>query len=608
VICTLRASARGSTTASTVRWIIDNGTAVKKGEKLIELDDSGLQDILKSRALEVEQDAAVHAKAVDNLKLIRTDNEIAVRLAEITLRLAELRLKRAKAEDQDLREELQLKVEEARLGLKRVKAQAGVKEAAALAAVQVQASLLAQAKARKNDVEAELPKCVLRAPQDGVVVYYVPEQVRGGGGTQQTIVAQGEPVREGQKLLQITDPSRMQVKVRVHEALVSHLHPEDPRDKGSGQRAQVRVDAFPNRVLTGHVKAVATVASQQDWFAADVKLYRTVVSIDTPSEGLRPGMSAEVRILAQQTPGPVLQVPLQSVVGTGQKRFCLVLGDKEVHVREVATGLGNDLAVEIRSGLKEGERVILSPRGLARRLAPWMDNKGKRPAVQGPARRATTIVVRSVKPADESRGRSWIDTYGLTSRDLERIAALPAVRQAVPVRSFPQEARRLSRRSDANVVATTPEYAEVNGLSVAEGRFLTGADGDHFRNVVVLGATIADQLFRGEEPVGATIFLGGTAYVVVGVLNDQDKAVGGPAAGEANRGIYLPLQTCQARFGERVRITRGATRRAEAVALHEILVSVRAPGDVAVTVEDIREILEQGHTQKDWAVEAPSGS
>jgi putative ABC transport system permease protein len=319
-------------------------------------------------------------------------------------------------------------------------------------------------------------------------------------------------------------------------------------------------------------------------------------------------MSAEVRILAQQTPGPVLQVPLQSVVGAGQKRFCLVVADKEVQEREVVTGLSNDLAVEIRSGLKEGERVIISPRGLARRLDPSLYNKGKRPPLQGQARRASTVVVRSVKPADESRGRSWIDTYGLTYRDRERIVALQAVRQAVPVRSFPQAARRLNRLVFANVIATTPEYAEINGLSVAEGRFLTGADGDHFRNVVVLGATIADQLFPGEEPVGATIVLGGTGYVVVGVLYDQDEAAGGSAAWEANRGVYLPLRTCQVRFGERVRIVRGATRRAEAVALHEILVSVRAPGDVAGTVEDIREILEQGHAQKDWTVQAPSGS
>jgi RND family efflux transporter MFP subunit len=607
LICTVKTRTRGSTVASTIRWVIDDGTVVKKGEKLIELDDSGLRDELQSQALELERAVADHAKAVDDLKLVRMDTETDIRLAEIAIRLVELRAKRANVDDPDQKEQSQLEVEQARLGLKRTKALARVKEAAAQAEVRMHASRVALQKARKNELEAELARCVLRAPQDGMVVYYVPEQVRGGGGTQQSIVAQGEPVREGQKMLQIPDLSRMQVKVRVHEALVSHLHDEGPGDRDRWQRAQIRVDAFPNGVLTGHVKTVDTVASQQDWFSSDVKLYKTVVAIDTPAEGLKPGMSAEVRIVAQQTPGPALQVPVQSVVAAGQKRFCLVVTDKEVQEREVVTGLSNDLAVEIRSGLKEGERVLLSPRGLARRLGPWMDNQGKRPSAQGQARRASAIVVRSVKPADAPRARSWIETYGLSHRDYERIAALPAVRQAVPVRSFPQEARHLARVSSAQVVATTPEYADVTGLSVAEGRFLTEEDGRHFRNVVVLGAAVADKLFPGEEPVGATLVLGKTGYAVVGVLSDQDEATGGLAAWEANRGIYLPLRTCQVRFGERVVIVRGGRRSAEAVALHAILVSVRAPGDMAGAAEDIREILEQGHTLKDWAVEAPSG-
>src|SRR5262249_10170846 len=227
--------------------------------------------------------------------------------------------------------------------------------------------------------------------------------------------------------------------------------------------------------------------------------------------------------------------------------------------------------------------------------------KGKQSAGQGQARGPADIVVRSVRPAGDSARRAWVETYGLTHTDRERIAALPAVRQAVPGRRLPHEARRPSRFSLANAVAPPPEYAEVKGLRPAEGRFLIEEDGHHVRNVAVLGATVADQLFLGEEPVGATIILGGSAYVVVGVLRDEDERRGGLAAWEANRGSYLPLRTCQARFGERVRIIRGGTRRAEAVALYAILVTVRAPGDVPATVEDIREILEQTHPQQDWS-------
>ncbi len=116
-------------------------------------------------------------------------------------------------------------------------------------------------------------------------------------------MAQGEPVREGQKMMQIPDLSQMLVNVRVHEAMVSTCTTKRmPTDKSTWQTAQIRVDAFPSRILHGHIKTVDTVASQQDWFASDVKVYKTMVSIDEPMEGLKPGMSAEVTIYRRRKP------------------------------------------------------------------------------------------------------------------------------------------------------------------------------------------------------------------------------------------------------------------------------------------------------------------
>src|SRR5207245_8796534 len=104
-------------------------------------------------------------------------------------------------------------------------------------------SVFEQESAKKKEYEEEITKCVVLAPQDGLVVYYVPEQVRGGGGSQQSIVAQGEPVREGQKMMQIPDLTQMLVNVKVPEALVRNLHnEEDPGDKSTWQMAKVRVD------------------------------------------------------------------------------------------------------------------------------------------------------------------------------------------------------------------------------------------------------------------------------------------------------------------------------------------------------------------------------
>jgi HlyD family secretion protein len=150
---------------------------------------------------------------------------------------------------------------------------------------------------------------------------------------------------------------------------VSNLRNErDPKDKSTWQIAQIRIDAVPNRVLHGHVKTVDTVAGQQDWFAADVKLYKTVVSIDEPVQGLKPGMSAEVTIYADESPTEVMVVPVQAIVGTislGANPKCYVVGtDGQPEPHDIVVGMSNQQVVEVKSGLNEGDKVVLNPTSL----------------------------------------------------------------------------------------------------------------------------------------------------------------------------------------------------------------------------------------------------
>ncbi len=101
----------------------------------------------------------------------------------------------------------------------------------------------------------------------------------------------------------------------------------------------------------------------------------------------------------------------------------------------------------------------------------------------------------------------------MTFQDLDRIAALPEVDQVVPVRSFTLEARRMDRLVNAQLQATTPAYAELNRLDLANGRFLIDADNEYFRNVVVIGPKVADALFPGDGALGETILMPKSLYV-----------------------------------------------------------------------------------------------
>ncbi len=274
-------------------------------------------------------------------------------------------------------------VDEKKRLLERVQSQAKSKESQAVTDLSAKKSVYEMESDRYRDYQEEVRKCKLYAPQDGLVVYYVSEQSRFGAGAQNAIVAQGEPVREGQKLMRIPDLNKMLVNTKVHEAQVSRLRGEERDSSGNvlfpGMPAHIRLDPYPDRVLKGHVKSVATVASQQDFFSADVKVYQTMVSIDDPLEGMKPGMSAEVTILVDTSNDPTLIVPIEGIVGTvatGKNRQCFVMTPDGPEERDIVVGLTNEKMAEIRSGLNEGDQVILNPKSLANEKAKARANRG----------------------------------------------------------------------------------------------------------------------------------------------------------------------------------------------------------------------------------------
>jgi multidrug resistance efflux pump len=478
----VKARSQGSTNATTIKWIIDDGSHVmanrpehlrngvlgdwvwphnneipyalrgkpltdeeKKdpeikarfdkvkvwSDLLVELDASGLEEQLKTKQIEVETARAAWIKADEDYKIQLSQNESDLQTALTTLTIAEIDLNKyvegdypqlrkeiegriliarsdlemwrdrvqwsermvkgtyitaaqeaadkARARSAEInvlkveeelkvlqnytlpreRKDKQSKVDEAKRNLDRVEKQNAAKEATTKAEAKAKKSIYDQEMKRMKDIDDQIKECLIYAPQDGLVVYHVDERSRFGMGSRQSMVAQGEPVSEGQRLIRIPDLRRMLVNTKVHEAMISRVK--------AGQPGRIRVDAYPDRDLTGQIKSVATVASQQDWMSADVKVYQTMVSIDEEVQGLKPGMSAEVTILTDTEAENAITVPVQAILGSidmGRKRKCFVLTARGPEERDVVVGISNDKMVEIREGLQEGEQVVLNPRVL----------------------------------------------------------------------------------------------------------------------------------------------------------------------------------------------------------------------------------------------------
>jgi multidrug resistance efflux pump len=479
IYCRVKARSQNATSATTIKTVIDDGSEVVKdrpkdqvrsilswdkknatydektvnrdgvrvvevtdektgqthySDLIVELDDSGLQDQLKTEKIALDKAEADKIQAEENYKIVVSQNDSDLQTKRTVLELATIDLEkyqkgdfpqslkdvegRIKIAESDVEQQrdraawaqrmlkkgyytvsqsdseqsklqsleltlakvleekrvltdpgyglrkrtetdLKNKVSQASDELQRAIGQARAKEVQARTERDTKKSLWEQEKTRYDEIAAEIKKCKIAAPQDGIVVYYVPEQARYGGGSQQSIVAQGEPVREGQKLMQIPDLKHMLVNTKVHEAMVSRVH--------KGQPAVIRADSFPDRPLRGQVDSVATISSQQDFMSADVKVYATKIAIEDPMEGLKPGMNAAVTITVADVLDHVLTVPVQGIVGSaemGKKRKCFVVTPDGPVERDIVVGMSNEKMAEIRDGLKEGDEVVLNPKAV----------------------------------------------------------------------------------------------------------------------------------------------------------------------------------------------------------------------------------------------------
>jgi HlyD family secretion protein len=198
---------------------------------------------------------------------------------------------------------------------------------------------------RLKQLKEGLAKHVMTAPQDGTLAY-ASDNWRGNGEK----LHEGSMIYRNQPVFVLPDMTKMQVKVGIHESLVSKVKPN--------QKATIRVEAFSSFALPGTVKSVSPLSASTRWEASNN--YQVIVTIDKFPEGikLKPGMTAEVEILVGEYPN-VLAVPIQSVASFGRKKFVFVETGREYVPREVEIGNTNISFVEITSGLKENEVVAL---------------------------------------------------------------------------------------------------------------------------------------------------------------------------------------------------------------------------------------------------------
>ena len=203
---------------------------------------------------------------------------------------------------------------------------------------------------RLKKLQEQLEACTIKAPSPGQVVYS--SSMDRWARMNNRMIEEGSEIHERQQIISIPDTSAMKVEIKVHETWIDKVQPD--------QQAKITVAAFPDETFTGKVLKKAPLADPEDWISPDHKVYTTDVSIEGTHDSLKTGMTAKVEIMIEELE-EVIIVPVQTVVSREGKKFCYVLASQESEPREVETGGFNDNFVEIKSGLLEGEKVLLNP-------------------------------------------------------------------------------------------------------------------------------------------------------------------------------------------------------------------------------------------------------
>jgi HlyD family secretion protein len=94
IVVRVKAGSKGSTIASTIKWVIDDGTQVKAGDPIVELDDSGFQETLKTQKNTVNKATSDWIDAKSKVAIAVSQNESDIKSAEVLLNLAELDLRK----------------------------------------------------------------------------------------------------------------------------------------------------------------------------------------------------------------------------------------------------------------------------------------------------------------------------------------------------------------------------------------------------------------------------------------------------------------------------------------------------------------------------------
>ena len=324
--------------------IVPEGTVVKKGDVVAELDRSVVAAKLQDVTLALQKAEAQYEQAMLDSTLNLSTARENIRTMELGLEEKRLAKEQAVYEAPTVRRQAEIDYEKAERQLAQAKSDYETKTEQARAKMREVGTEVSRQRALLKVIQDVMAGFTIRAPAPGMLID-VKEQWSGKKRTTGSQVTAWDPA-----VGTLPDLAKMESVTYVNEI--------DVRKVAVGQPVVITLDADPAKKLTGRVTNVANVGEQRP--NSDAKVFEVKIQVEQSDSTLRPGMTTG-NVIETLKLDTALYVPLEALGSDSGVAYVYKQSGGRVLKQEVVTGAMNDDEVVVEQGLAEGDRVVLTP-------------------------------------------------------------------------------------------------------------------------------------------------------------------------------------------------------------------------------------------------------
>jgi len=320
--------------------LVTEGTYVKEGDYVAQLDKSEVATKINTAATEVEKITTEYEQArLDTaIEMMQLRGELINLNYEIEEK--ELISKQSTYEAPAVQRQAEIDLEKSERKLQQSISNISLKRMQNTAKLHQVKLSLKQEQSKLTRLEELMVELKIIAPKEGMVVYK-----RTWDGKK---ITSGSQIGWDPTVATLPDLSKMVTKTYVNEIDISHLQ--------KGLTVDLTIDAFPDKSFTGEVVDVANVGEQLP--NTDSKVFEVTIEINEKDTLLRPAMTTNNSILIEELKD-VLFIPQESVFVNDSISYVVLKTGLGLKKQQVDLGKTNSNFVVVLKGLSEGEEFMM---------------------------------------------------------------------------------------------------------------------------------------------------------------------------------------------------------------------------------------------------------